>query len=322
VKHFIRNLYREDGSSAIIVAFLITGILTMASLTIDIGLAHTEASKIQNIADAVVLSLGSYLPLEENDTAGKALVISKAGEYALKNGYENFSPDEISFGEPEGGRYMSLSVRLQKTSETYLAKLVGMDSITVSKSAQVNVVPAGALKGCIPIGITKSSYTEAAESGIMEHIVFKEGGGGGVNGFFGFIVIDGSNGNSAALLNTLQYGYPGEVCSGDTFPAATGNKASVAKTGVEYRMSLCRHFPESGGCTVDHYVEDCPRVAYVLLYDFVNTRTVRVEGFAAIILEQSESADEIQGSFISMNVPYTPYTADTDTGIYTYKLSK
>jgi hypothetical protein len=46
-----------------------------------------------------------------------------------------------------------------------------------------------------------------------------------------------------------------------------------------------------------------------------------VNGFSAFILEHSENEDEIQGSFINLNVPYTSYTSDIDGGIYTYKLT-
>ena len=108
---------------------------------------------------------------------------------------------------------------------------------------------------------------------------------------------------------------------GDTYPVAKGNKASVAKKGVNYRMSLCTHFPEDGGCTYQHYVENCPRVMSFMIYEFIDSTTVKVNGFSAFILEHSENEDEIQGSFINLNVPYTSYTSDIDGGIYTYKLT-
>jgi len=68
-------------------------------------------------------------------------------------------------------------------------------------------------------------------------------------------------------------------------------------------------------------VENCPRVMSFMIYEFIDSTTVKVNGFSAFILEHSENEDEIQGSFINLNVPYTSYTSDIDGGIYTYKLT-
>ncbi len=321
MNRILTKLFRpEDGISAIFVALTLSGLLAISSLTIDMGLAYVDASKIQNVADAVALSLGQYLPVGEEDQEKKALIVAKAIEYARKNDYEDLTEDDISFSGLVSGKYRSLTVTVSKTSTTYLAKVVGIDDITTEKTAAVSAVPAGSITGGVPIGISSKAYTDAVSSGQTEHVVFKDGGGSGENGFFGYIVIDGSNGNAAALLNFFEHGYQGEVKIGDTLPTATGNKASVARKGVAYRMSACCHNRSSGGCTVDCYVEGCPRIMYVLIYDFINSSTVKVKGFAAIILEESDDADEIKGSFINLNVSYTNYTSDTDCGIYTYRL--
>ncbi len=322
MKRLLSSLIKEeDGVSAVIVALLMSGLLTAASLTIDVGMAYSEAAKIQNTADAVVLSLGSYLPVGQNDSAGQAEIIAKAKEYALKNGYNGLTEENIIFSDPVSGKYRSVTISLSKTEKTYLAKIVGVSDITTLKSAKVSAVPVGSMRGCTPIGISADTYAEALASGQTEHVVLKLGGGEGDTGFYGFIVVDGSNGNASALLSSFKYGYPGEVRIGDQLPMATGNKASVAKDGVTYRMSQCQHYADDGGCTVEHYVEGCPRITYVMIYDYITSSTIRVTGFAAIILEESENSDEIQGSFISMNASYTTLTSDSDFGVYTYRLT-
>lgn len=315
-----RRFTAEEGASAVIVAIMLSLLLGMASLTIDIGMTYTDASAIQNVADAVALSLGRFLPVED-DEAAIAEIIALADEYAAKNGYFGLQAEDIVLGDLVSGRYGSLTINLSKTSPTYLAKIIGVEEITSRKSATISAVPAGSVTGCVPVGISASAYETAMATGITEHVVFKAGGGGGESGFFGYIVIDGSNGNAKALLDTFKYGHDGEVCVGDTYPVAKGNKASVAKKGVNYRMSLCTHFPEDGGCTYQHYVENCPRVMSFMIYEFIDSTTVKVNGFSAFILEHSENEDEIQGSFINLNVPYTSYTSDIDGGIYTYKLT-
>jgi Flp pilus assembly protein TadG len=320
VKHKLQKLAAEEGASTVITAIILSFLLAMASLTIDIGMTYADASAIQNVADAVALSLGQCLPVEDN-AAAIAGVVALADEYAAKNGYTGLTAEDIILGGLVEDRYRSLTINLSKTSPTYLAKIIGVKEITSRKSATVSAVPAGSLVGCVPVGISAQSYQTAMATGIKEHVVFKAGGGGGENGFFGYIVIDGSNGNAKALLDTFKYGYDGEVCVGDIYPIAKGNKASVAKEGVNYRMSLCTHFPGDGGCNYLHYVEDCPRVMTFMIYDFVDSNTVRVKGFSAFVLEYSENEDEIQGSFIELNVAHSSYTSDIEGGIYTYRLT-
>jgi hypothetical protein len=182
------------------------------------------------------------------------------------------------------------------------------------------ILPAGSVFGGVPIGITGDAYRNAVSAGQTEHIIFKSGGGSGENGFFGFVVLDGSNGNAAAMADAMKYGYQGEVSINDTIPVATGNMTSVVQQAVEYRMSLCTHYTEYGGCTAGRFVEGCPRIMYLMIYEFIDTRTVRLTGFAGIILERSQNADEIQGSLVSLNVSYTTYTSDSDCGLYTFRL--
>lgn len=311
---------REDGISAIIVALAMTALLAFASLTIDIGMAYSEAAKIQNTADAVALSLGQFLPVGESDNEGIAEIIVKAKEYAIKNGYNGMTDENIIFSDLESGKYKSVCINLSETQKTHLAKIIGVESLTTVKQAKVSVTPVGSMMGCTPIGISANAYSDAVSNGQTEHVVLKGGGGSGETGFFGYIVVDGSNGNAAALLDTFKYGYPGDINVGDTLPTATGNKASVAKDGVDYRMSLCRHYPYQGGCTVARYVEGCPRIMYVMIYDFVDSRTIKVTGFAAIILEYSENTDEIRGSFISLHVP-SDSAQGMDCGVYTFRLT-
>lgn len=321
MKRILIKLFRpEDGISAIFVALTLSGLLAISSLTIDMGLAYIDASEIQNVADAVALSVGQYLPVGEDDQTKKAIIVGKAIEYAQKNGYEALTADNISFSGLGSGKYKSLTVTVSKTSATYLAKIVGVNDITTEKTATISAVPAGSITGGVPVGITADAYHNAISAGQTEHIIFKSGGGSGENGFFGFVVLDGSNGNAAAMANAMKYGYQGEVCINDTVPLATGNMASAVKQAVDYRMSLCHHYPESGGCTVDHFIEGCPRIMYLMIYEFVDSRTVKLTGFAGIILERSQNSDEIQGSLISINVSYTTYTSDSDCGLYTYRL--
>ena len=313
-------LEREDGASIIIVALIMTTLLVFASLSIDMGMAYAMAARIQNTADAVALSIGRYLPVAENDTVQKSEIVTKAKEYAKKNGYENLTEDDIIFSNLQSGKYMSVSVNLSTTSKTYLAKFAGVDEITSEKSATVSAVPAGSITRGVPIGVSADTYYNAVQTGQTEHLILKGGGGSGVNGFFGFVILDGSNGNAADMRNIMRYGYQGETYVGAILPVATGNMTSVVKDGIYYRYNQCSHFRHSGGCTSHHYVEDCPRVMCFVVYEFIDTRTVMVTGFVPFVLELAPENDQIQGSLIDMNISYTTRTSDIDYGLYTFRL--
>lgn len=312
----------ETGISAVITALVMTVLLTATALALDIGAAYVEASNAQNAADAIALSVGNFLPVEQYDDVKKSKAIKSASEYAEKNGVYNFKAEDVIFCNLEEGSYNSITINVQKTSLTKFAGIIGVENIEIVKSATVSALPIGSVEGAVPIGITEEAYDIAIATGNTEHIVLKVGGGDGVNGFYGFIVLDDSNGNANILEKWFKYGYPGENYVGEQLSIATGDKTSVARDGVLYRLSLCNHYVGYGGCTTEHYVEDCSRIVIVLIYRFVDWRTVEIVGFAPFILESSARDDEIQGSFLNMNISYTDRISDKKCGAYTYRLTE
>ncbi|MDD4476440.1 MAG: pilus assembly protein, partial [Eubacteriales bacterium] len=197
----------ESGESAVVVALSMTAILAMAALVLDIGMAYVEASSAQNAADAIALSVGRYLPVSQNDETKLNQIINEANKYAVKNGLTNFKAEDLVFEKVSNGKYRSLSVKVEKISETRLVKVIGVDDIKITKSASVSAVPTGSVSGAAPIGLTEEVYDAAIASGQTDHLTLKVGGGEGVNGFFGLIVLDGSNGNANVLEKWLKYGY-------------------------------------------------------------------------------------------------------------------
>lgn len=316
---FIKN---ETGVSAVLTALVMTVLLSFTALALDIGTAYVGASGSQNAADAIALSLGKYLPIAENDADVIALAKADACEYARKNHAENFSADNVVFNDLQDGKYRSLSVTVDKRCPTTFARIFGIDHVGVAKSATVSTVNVGAVSGAVPIGIVEQTYYDAVASGKTSHITLKVGGGEGDTGFYGFIVLDSSNGNAKLLEKWLNYGYDGTNYVGQFLPVATGNKTSAARNGVEYRLSLCSHYQGMGGCTTEHYVVGCPKIVYVLVYSFVESRTVEIVGFAPFLIEPSDKDDEIQGSFLNIVIPATEIISEKDFGLHTYRLTK
>lgn len=317
-----KHINDETGASALITALVLTIVLTAAAMTVDIGSAYIDSSEAQNSADAIALSVGRHLPVKDSDEIKKSSIISEAMGYAQKNGICDKKKVNIEFCGLKDGKYEALNVKVKKTYITKLAGIIGVDSIEVEKSATVSAKPAGKFSGAIPIGITEETYDYAIRTGNTENVVLKVGGGDGSNGFYGFVVLDDSSGNANILEKWMKYGYEGENYVGQQLPVATGNKTSVAMNGVEYRLSLCEHFIGYGGCNTEHYNQNCGRIVCVLVYRFIDDRVVEVVGFTPFLLEQSEQQDEIQGSFIDINISYSDSVSDKDFGTYTYRLTE
>ncbi|PKM62835.1 MAG: hypothetical protein CVU97_03315 [Firmicutes bacterium HGW-Firmicutes-21] len=318
----MKRLFREEqGASAIIIAFAMTLILTVSALAIDIGAAYVEVSNAQNAADAIAMSVGMYLPVKQDDEQKKTLIINKAIEYSIKNKVDGFKASDVTFGDLKNGKYTSVTLSVSKISITRLAGIVGVDSINIVKTATVAAVPTGEINGAVPMGINEAAYNHVMETGENEHIRLKVGGGSGDTGFYGFLVLDDSNGNANVLEQWFKFGYPGANSVGEILPVATGNKTSVAKNGSTYRLSQCTHYAGQGGCTPEHYEEECPKIIRVLIYRMVDSRTVEVIGFAAFLLEYTSADDEIQGTFLGVNTGYTDKISDKDFGTYTYRLT-
>ncbi len=295
MKRFLKN---EDGAVVVIIAFAMTFLMTMAALAIDIGYAYVVSSDAQNCADAACLSVYELLPVKTEDTANKDKIIERIIEYGKKNGVDNILREDIIFENDKDGYYYSVSVYVNKKAQTNIARVIGVENITTRKKATVSALPAGGVIGAVPIGVTKDVFENTHDSN--DSVTLKFGGGDGVNGYYGYVVLDGAKGNSYILEKWLKYGYPGENYVGEVLPTATGNKASVAKDGVEYRMGLCTHFKTDGGCTKEHYDESCPRVINVLIYDIIDTSNVKIVGFAPFVLEYADQADEIKGTYLKM----------------------
>lgn len=319
-KYGLPDLFeKEDGQITIIVALIITTLIAVTALVVDLGTAYIQTSHAQNAADAVALSAGKQLPIPETNTVGVEALKNTAIEYAKKNGFD-ITPDDIQL-TLQNGLYNKLTVRIHTVAETKLAAVIGISHINVSRSASVSLSPAGRITGAVPIGITEETFQNAIDTGQTQHLTLKYGGGDGVNGFFGFVVLDKSNGNANILLNWMQYGYPGENYVGELLPTATGNKVSAADQGFTYRYQHCTHFLGMGGCNINHYVEDCPRIVKVLVYYQNNRDEVEVKGFAPFILESTSNDGEVVGSYVKMQMPPLGQESTKDCGSYNIHLS-
>lgn len=323
--HRFSNLIKnEKGSTIVFVAMTVTVLIAFASLVIDLGGAYFETSNAQNIADAVAYSAGRQLPVDASSATALDAIRQTAKYYASKNGYTTLSDDDILLGGVSNGKYTRLTIAVTKSKPLYFAQIIGMQSVTVTRKATAAVTPVSSLDDMLPLGIEKSALQAAIQNGKTQHIVLKYGGGGGDTGFFGALDLDGVKGGGAKDFATwLAFGYDGVLHVGDVLPIESGNMAESTNTALAARYIQCTHYQSSGGCCADHYVLDCPRVVRVIVLERINNSYIRIDGFAAFVLEDIGGNGEVIGSYIDTDVVggnYDDGGTSSDFGIYNLRL--
>lgn len=118
-----RLLHNEEGAIAVIMAFAMVVFLSLCALTIDLGMAYSKRSLLQNAIDSAVLAGAYQLP----DTA---LATAEANEYIVKNG---FTADDITIEFDYSDTVIKIygSTRI----ETSFAKVFTIDYIDVDATA-------------------------------------------------------------------------------------------------------------------------------------------------------------------------------------------
>jgi hypothetical protein len=219
-------------------------------------------------------------------------------------------------------------------SETYFAKIFGVDEISFSRSAQSRVVPCAAMSDLVPLSIEAGVLNTMIASGSTQHAILKYGSNEDEveNGAFGAVDLDGVKGGGANdYTSWLANGYQDKLTIGTVLPVEGGNMTGPTVAGITARYNACSHYPSQGGCNISHYDSECPRVMKipVIVYTDSQHKYVRVVGFAAFVLEDYTTyADEgcVIGSYVDMvNIG----AADGDLsgtapsfGVYSLVLSK
>ena len=222
-------------------------------------------------------------------------------------------------------------MQISSTVEFYFAKALGISSIAITRSAKAKISPSAKIFAPNPLGVDITQLQNAIASNNTENIVLKYGAGDEEvsNGSFGAIDLDGVKGGGASdYASWLRYGYSGELSIGDNLlPVEKGDMAGPTYTALSERYSACTHFPDQGGCTLQHFVPTCPRVLKVLVNEKVGTSYVKIKGFAAFILssETLETSGRIVGSYINIIEPGSGSgsgtSEDINFGVYNLRLS-
>lgn len=303
-----QKLYRyhteEKGSSIVIIALAFTALSLIAALVFDIGIAYYHTGEYENAADAAALAAGQLLPVSTLDTFKIYAMKHNAIEYAAKNGVTGLDADDIELTGVQNGYYTKLAVHISANVETNFARVIGIRSLNVVRSAKVRIAPVYKVYGAVPFAVKENVLDYCIANNMTTHIALKFGGGSGTQGDYGVIDLDCvKSGGANDVELWLKYGYTSMLNTGETlYPVEPGNMVSVIDSAVQNRYDSCTHYPALGGCTAEHFEDNCPRIMTVPVVVNVENKYVKIVGFAAFILEPLQETGFVYGSLVKKTI--------------------
>jgi Flp pilus assembly protein TadG len=328
-KKITQTYNKEQGAVAVMIALSMTVLFSFAAMAVDMGMAYITASQAQKAADMSALAAAELLPVHEDNGNKQAELIATAEEYLAKNGFTDPAEYVISLGTPKDGQYTSIDVDIYTKSETTFAKVIGVNNIDLHRGATAALLVVNSAIGVVPVSVETTALEQFLADDPTQSVILKYGTktDAVVNGAFGALDVDGSVGGGASdYEDYLAFGYSGSLEVGDAIPVETGNMTGPTYDGLSSRYYSCTHFVSEGGCTAEHYVDDCPRIMTVPVVTYTDKHEVVIDSFALFIIEDIETyADKgfVVGRYISgvINNAYgdTSGTVE-DFGAYTIAL--
>ncbi|HJS72040.1 MAG TPA: pilus assembly protein TadG-related protein [Acidimicrobiia bacterium] len=132
----LREKRKDDrGAALVFVAISLVLLMGMAAFGTDLAWFYLNAARIQRAADAAALAGVVWLPGEPTTADNTAFSI------ANQNGYGNGVDNAIVLPEEVAGEENQLQVTIDDTVPTFFLKVLGFDSMTISRSAIAEYIP-------------------------------------------------------------------------------------------------------------------------------------------------------------------------------------
>jgi hypothetical protein len=314
---------KQGGSVAVISAMFMLVIIGITGFVIDFGISYVDGAKLQNSLDSAVLAAVKELPADSVSTAAWSAAEDTAVYYALQNGIDIGEAD-ISPLLRTSGKISGIKASKSITVNYIFIRVLGIKSGTLTRSSSAGLIPAGGIKGAVPLCVTSASLINSIASG-MNILTIKcssqtsdLGIDSSANGWFGALSLDGSGASNYS--NLLAYGYAGILNVGQLINMENGNMSGPTMDGFTTRMSSC-----TNGCTAANHLSDCPKLVYVPVVETVSNKQVRVVSFACFFLLEcggSGGSSYIKAVYIdSVVLPdEAAGKVGQDFGVYTSKL--
>jgi hypothetical protein len=125
----------DRGAALALVAASMVVLMGMAAFGSDLAWFYLNASRIQRAADAAALGGVIWLPGQPGTADATAVDI------ALRNGYDNGLTDVEVLPAPVAGEPNQLQVTVRDVVPTFFAKVLGFDTMTISRTAVAEYIP-------------------------------------------------------------------------------------------------------------------------------------------------------------------------------------
>ncbi|MEX1092710.1 MAG: pilus assembly protein TadG-related protein, partial [Acidimicrobiia bacterium] len=134
MRDLIRKAWKQDrGAALAIIATSLFLLIGVAAISADLAWYYLNASRVQRTADAAALAGVVYLPVAPGTANSTAIDI------ANRNGYDDTLAD-VSV-TPTAISENQLQVRVSDDVDTFFAKVLGWDTMTISRSAVAEYIP-------------------------------------------------------------------------------------------------------------------------------------------------------------------------------------
>jgi Flp pilus assembly protein TadG len=223
------KIMNQKGQSMVLTLVFLTVLMGMAALVLDVGSWYRAHRAAQSTADAAALAGAQVLP----DTAQAT---SLANQYATKNtGSGGSYTTQITLSQ-QGFETDTIKVKATRPAPGFFAKLFGIKTVSVSRSATARAWNVAQVRGVAPITVNYKhpllnctrgqNPTCNPNFGSPTTLTLEDihtSGGKDAAGSFGLINLDQSDPNPGAntLADWLLNGYPDYLGTGK-YESATG----------------------------------------------------------------------------------------------------
>lgn len=148
----------EKGSVIIIVALIITVLLSVTALVVDLGFVYFERARLVTAAEASALAGASSFPYRDDGEYKESdydYAIEEAERVAEINGLEDY---EINLYPEDEGQKEEIEVIAKREVGYSFARVMGFYEQEVTGLAAAEAVPIAGYVGVIPMGIPEDEF--------------------------------------------------------------------------------------------------------------------------------------------------------------------
>lgn len=299
-----RDLQREEGQAAILVAIAAAALMGLAALGVDLGRLYNVKARLTAAADAAALAGVTALPQSPDLARELALTYLERNGVAAGLAEVAVSTDR-----------RRIAVRVSKAERMTFAAVLGFREQTVVTEVEAAKENLSGAYGVVPMGVVQGNFS------FGERVTLKLGSGSccAAPGNFQALSLGGNRGANAYRYY-LEHGYPDWIRIGDELETEPGNMSGPTRQGIANRLAAD---PAATWQTVSRR---SPRILTVpVLSPFPNGRgKIEVLAFAVFFLEEPEPGeeDEVVGRFMEWIVDGEQSAEAPDYGAWAIRLSR